>query len=57
MSYDELAQKIAGLSIEMFRLGQEAGKFENCRIMHIAEETLEAMSYSLDAIVESLTEE
>ena len=57
MSYDELAQKIAGLSNEMFRLGKGAGKFENCRIMHIAEDMLKAMSYSLDAIVESLEEE
>lgn len=57
MEYGELATKIAELSGELYKLGREAGRFENCRIMHIAHETLKAMSYSLDAIVESLVEE
>lgn len=54
MKYEELAEKILVASDELFELGKMAGKFETCRIMHIAEETLKGMSYSLDAIVEGL---
>lgn len=57
MSYEELAKEIQAAGDRLFELGKMAGKFENCRIMHIAEETLKGMSYSLDAIVESLVEE
>lgn len=54
MSYEELAKEIQAAGDRLFELGKMAGKFENCRIMHIAEETLKGMSYSLDAIVEGL---
>lgn len=57
MKYEELAEKIRVASDELFVLGKEAARFENCRIMHIAEETLKGMSYSLEAIVESLIDE
>lgn len=57
MIYEELAKEIQAAGYRLFELGKMAGKFENCRIMHIAEETLKAMSYSLDAIVESLVDE
>lgn len=57
MSYEELAKEIQAAGDRLFELGKMAGKFENCRIMHIAEETLKGMSYSLDAIVESLVDE
>lgn len=54
MSYEELAKEIQAAGDRLFELGKMAGKFENCRIMHIAEETLKGMSYSVDAIVEGL---
>lgn len=54
MSYEELAKEIQAAGYRLFELGKMAGKFENCRIMHIAEETLKGMSYSVDAIVEGL---
>ena len=54
MSYEELAKEIQAASDRLFELGTMAGEFPTCRIMHIAEETLKAMSYSLDAIVEGL---
>ena len=57
MTYEELAEKIRIASDELFELGKQAEKFANSRIMYIASETLKGMSYSLDAIVESLTEE
>ena len=57
MTYEDLAEAIRQAGDRLFELGEMAGKFENCRIMHIAEETLKGMSYSLDAIVESLVEE
>lgn len=57
MSYEELAKAIQEASDRLFELGKLAARFENCRIMHIAEETLKGMSYSLEAIVESLIDE
>lgn len=57
MTYEELAEEIRQAGDRLFELGKMAGKFETCRIMHIAEETLKGMSYSLDAIVESLIED
>lgn len=54
MTYEELAKEIQAAGDRLFELGKMAGKFENCRIMHIAEETLKGMSYSLEAIVEGL---
>lgn len=57
MTYEELAEEIRQAGDRLFELGKMAGRFENCRIMHIAEETLKGMSYSLEAIVESLVEE
>lgn len=54
MEYEELAKEIQAAGDRLFELGKMAGKFENCRIMHIAEETLKGMSYSVDAIVEGL---
>lgn len=57
MTYEELAEKIRVASDELFKLGKMAEKFENCRIMHVAAETLKGMSYSLDALVESLVED
>lgn len=55
--YEELAEKIREAGDELFELGKMAERFENCRIMHIASETLKGMSYSLEAIVKSLIEE
>lgn len=57
MTYEELAEKIRIASEELFKLGKQAEKFANSRIMYIASETLKAMSYSLESIVDSLTEE
>lgn len=57
MKYEELAEKIRIASDELFELGKMAGKFENCRIMYIAAETLKGMSYSLEAIVDGLVGE
>lgn len=57
MNYEELAEAIRQAGDRLFELGKMAGRFENCRIMHIAEETLKGMSYSLDAIVEGLVGE
>lgn len=57
MTYDELASKIEDASNELYLLGKEAEKFENCRIMYIAAETLKGMSYSLESIAEGLVGE
>lgn len=56
MTYEELAEKIRIASDELFELGKQAEKFANSRIMYIASETLKGMSYSLESIVDSLTE-
>lgn len=57
MTYEELAEKIRVAGCELFVLGKMAEKFENCRIMYIAAETLKGMSYSLEAIVDGLVGE
>lgn len=56
MTYEELAEKIRIASDELFKLGKQAEKFANSRIMYIASETLKGMSYSLESIFDSLTE-
>lgn len=54
MKKEELVEKIRIASDELFELGKQAEKFENCQIMYIASETLKGMSYSLDSIAYGL---
>ena len=57
MSYEEVAARLSQLSSELFAVGREAERFENCRIMAIVAESCKGFSYMLDTMHDSLVEE